>query len=353
MGKGGGKGGIGGSDPGERRKSGALIRELSSGRELIRWMADANDFGNILAIAPDGRTLATIVSRKESIDEWRYDNTLHLWETSSGKERLTISYGSLKHYVQRAAFAPNGRVLATAGDQGAILFWDLHTGKELPGRFDSEIAGHGGVDSLDFSADSRMLASGGEDGTILVWKAPTVADPIPGPDEAANQKQLELWWTNLASDDARQAYIAVCGLSANPTQAVGHIRDRLKPVQAGPADKLQQCIADLNSPAFQKRESAMKELIAQGEQAAPALRVALGRNPTAEQRRSIEKLLEGLHAVPSGELLRQLRAVEVLEKIGNREARNLLETLAGGIAEARLTGDARRSLDRLGLRPPG
>jgi hypothetical protein len=197
-----------------------------------------------------------------------------------------------------------------------------------------------------------MLASGGADGTILVWKAPTAADPIPGPDEAANQKQLEFWWTNLASDDARQAYLAACGFSANPTRAVGHIRNRLKPAQAGSADKLQQCIAELNSPAFNKRESAMKELIVQGEQTGPSLRAALGANPTAEQRRSIEKLLEGLHAVPLAEFLRQLRAVEVLEKIDNREARNLLETLAGGIAEARLTGDARRSLDRLGQRPP-
>jgi hypothetical protein len=42
-----------------------------------------------------------------------------------------------------------------------------------------------------------------------------------------------------------------------------------------------------------------------------------------------------------------LRAVEVLERIGNAEARRVLEALAKGAPEARLTREARTSLERL------
>ncbi len=47
----------------------------------------------------------------------------------------------------------------------------------------------------------------------------------------------------------------------------------------------------------------------------------------------------------------QLRALEVLEHIGTAEARSLLEDLAKGVPEARLTREAKASLTRLAKRP--
>ena len=49
---------------------------------------------------------------------------------------------------------------------------------------------------------------------------------------------------------------------------------------------------------------------------------------------------------PEGELIRNLRAVEVLEHIGTPEARQVLQTLAGGAEGARLTVAAREALRR-------
>ena len=51
--------------------------------------------------------------------------------------------------------------------------------------------------------------------------------------------------------------------------------------------------------------------------------------------------------IDAPELLRQVRAVEALELIGNVEARALLEVLAGGAPEARQTREARVALLRL------
>ena len=50
--------------------------------------------------------------------------------------------------------------------------------------------------------------------------------------------------------------------------------------------------------------------------------------------------------------MRQLRAVEVLELIGNDAARELLGALAKGVSEARLTREAQATLERLARRPP-
>ena len=96
----------------------------------------------------------------------------------------------------------------------------------------------------------------------------------------------------------------------------------------------------------------MKQLADLGEGAGPALRAALKASPSAEQKRSIGEILDSLNREPSGTALRQLRAVEVLELIGNDAARELLGALAKGVSEARLTREAQATLERLARRPP-
>jgi hypothetical protein len=56
-------------------------------------------------------------------------------------------------------------------------------------------------------------------------------------------------------------------------------------------------------------------------------------------------------AVPWGDRLRELRALEVLERLGTPEARQVLKALADGAPAARLTREARSALDRLARQP--
>ncbi len=53
----------------------------------------------------------------------------------------------------------------------------------------------------------------------------------------------------------------------------------------------------------------------------------------------------------SPEQLQMLRVMEVLEHIGTAEARQVLAGLAKGAPEARLTQEAKASLERLAKRP--
>jgi hypothetical protein len=64
----------------------------------------------------------------------------------------------------------------------------------------------------------------------------------------------------------------------------------------------------------------------------------------------LEELLAKPKVLRSGEELRGVRAVEALEHIGTAEAREVLQTLADG-APARLTREAKASLERLAKRP--
>ena len=68
--------------------------------------------------------------------------------------------------------------------------------------------------------------------------------------------------------------------------------------------------------------------------------------PTLEMRRRIEALLVKQSRWP-GLPLQTWRSLAVLERLGTSEARNVLEKLAGGAPEARLTQEARAALQRL------
>jgi hypothetical protein len=108
----------------------------------------------------------------------------------------------------------------------------------------------------------------------------------------------------------------------------------------------------LESDRFIAREQATTELEGLGDLAAQALRKRLQEQPALETRRRIERLLEKLQGpVTCAEKRPVLRAVMVLERIGTVEAQQVLEMLASGAPDARLTQEAKASLERLAKRP--
>src|SRR5205823_1163704 len=111
---------------------------------------------------------------------------------------------------------------------------------------------------------------------------------------------------------------------------------------------IDQLVKDLDSDNFTKRQKANKALEQLESQARPALEKVLANPPSAEARSRAKNLLERLDGpVAAPEDLRMVRAVEVLERVGTAEARDLLARLAKGAAGARLTTEASASLGRL------
>src|SRR5262249_36274566 len=135
-----------------------------------------------------------------------------------------------------------------------------------------------------------------------------------------------------------------------PEQTTRILRERLNPAQKPPADELRRLIAELDASEFNLREKATQRLTELGDMAEAALQEALRTEPTPEARRRIERLLAAPPLVRDAEVRRHLRAVRILEHVATPEARELLQRLAAGAAEARLTSEAKAALERLGQR---
>src|SRR5262249_25701095 len=124
------------------------------------------------------------------------------------------------------------------------------------------------------------------------------------------------------------------------------LSERLRPVKED-AERIRRLVADLDSEQFAVREAARRALEQLGSEAEVELQKALENKTSVELRKRLGGLLAGPRIVRSPDVARQIRAVQVLEWIASREARRHLEALAGGAPAARLTREAKASLQRL------
>jgi hypothetical protein len=264
---------------------------------------------------------------------------------------LTVSVGGLSLALSNRrdapvclAFSPDGRYLAAAKDTPEIHLWDMLVGREA-GR----LKGHeGGVVSLLFTPDGKRLISGSTDTTALTWDVQALTRGGPARAGELDDSTLETLWKDLAAPDAVRAFEAISKLNGSPTQAVALIRERVHPVASADEKRLARLVADLESDRFEVRKMAESELEGLGELAGAPLRKVLNDEPSLELRQRVNRLLRKLSGpTPSSLVVRDLRAVEMLELIGDAQARGVLEILARGAPDARLTREAKAAVERL------
>lgn len=169
-----------------------LVLDAKTGKRLREYHADRNSFGPV-SFSPDGKTLTAITgstvlhcqpaSDVEPTEEGpKVADILSLCYSPDGRFLITANRRSID--VQFAAnrrqmhtfeahqlevygvtVSPDGRIMATAGEDRLIRLWDTHTGKAV-GRLE----GHSrGVAALQFSAKGKLLASTSFDGTVRIW----------------------------------------------------------------------------------------------------------------------------------------------------------------------------------------
>jgi WD40 repeat protein len=317
---------------------------------------------------PNGRTIHQFVYSLDGrllICE-NLDKTVSLWEIASGQERSRLGEpAAATPQTTSANFVVNGFVgigphtspigvtiatsrdgslIAAPGPNNTIKIFDASLGKEL-GSF----PGHqGAIAALVFAADGKTLVSGGNDTTTLIWDlAHLKREPAPRIAEF-QPKEFDVLWADLISTDAGKAGKSVQTLIAGSNASVALLRDRIQP--AAPADpkKVDQLLRDLDSSVFSKRALAMRELESLGELAFPALQKRLASQPSLETRRRLEPLLEKLTGQNlTAEQIRAVRVIEVLDRVGTSEAKQVLVRLADGAPGSLTTRQAQMSLQRL------
>jgi WD40 repeat protein len=293
--------------------------------------------GQCLALSPDGRTLALANS---------------LWEIATGGGRAGLTGHT--DVVCAVAFSPDGRTLASGSMDGTVRLWDLPSGKEV-GRFGKWVPMFKGgwVLAVAFSPDGRSLVSGGLNKTAEIWDVSRIVSRITGRPRTSAERSpadLEADWKDLAGDPAA-GYAALGRLVSSPERGVPFLGKQLQNAKPVDTKRIERLIVDLNDGRFQIREKAAKELEALTDRAVPTLQKALAGGLSLEAKRRVEALLDRLEGVgPSVETIREVRVVEALEWIGNAEARRLLDKLAAGPPDTRLTQEAKAAAERLGKR---
>jgi hypothetical protein len=222
----------------------------------------------------------------------------------------------------------------------------------MRGKLERRFSVGGAFFALAFSPDGKRLATAAADGAVL-WDLSRDEKPLPK-DFKLTEKDLPRLWIDLASDEGGKAYAAARLLRADPARSVPFLRQHLQPGEPGPDQKrLERLIADLDADEFEKRDAATKALEKLGAKAETALRDALAGKPSLEAKLRLQRLLKllGGEGKPlTAQQQRDVRAIRVLEQVGTAQAKKLLQALRKESSGWWVKQEAKEALERLAQR---
>ena len=302
--------------------------------QIDRDVTQPTDLASCLSVGPRGSVVYSGDAR----------GRIRMIEASTWLEIRMWPAGEAE--ITALAISPNEHLLASADARGDLRIWDVREGTLVKQLGTSQ----GGVLSLAFSPDGKLLASGGLDSRILVW---AVTGFIPTTESVARPlgaKDLEGMWKTLADSDAKAAHEAVHRMIASPQQSLPFLARHLRPTAEIPRERVERVMVDLNDDSFAVRERAEADILGMDLQAKQALLSALQDSQPLEVEGRIGDILRSLRGPPQHfpcERVREVRAVAVLEKIGDPAACEVLGLLSSGAPSARQTREAKAALERL------
>jgi WD40 repeat protein len=154
--------------------AGGAARVLDGPHDVFAGGISAGD------ISPDG-ALVAFAHRSGAVS---------LWSAATGEQVRPL--GRHTGAANGVAFSPDGRWIASIGDDGDLLVTSVATGAQRT------LSGHGGaITALAFSPDGRRIASSGADGQIRLWE-------VDGDEEAVLGRHVGRIFRIAFSPDGRR-----------------------------------------------------------------------------------------------------------------------------------------------------
>jgi len=300
-----------------------VVYNASNGQETRRLPAPGMG-RTAMAFSPDDRLLAMAAGKE-----------IRVYELQTGTVRTRVSAAGLDESIVR--FSRKGRLLGWGGPDGSVGVVDLWSSSSWTS------AGHrGGIQSLAFAGE-RYLASGSADTTALVWDlAGLTAERVPGREIPGNDL-----WRQLGEENSAKAFEAQRQLLQRLGDPVAVLRRRVAPAAPADAAVLARLIKGLDHDRYEVRERSRAELEKLGDRATSAITQALQKPASLEAARLLHEIQNKVGSDRTPSDLAASRAIEVLEDLDTPDACQLLEELASGTPEARMTKQAKTALARL------
>ncbi|WP_433179638.1 protein kinase domain-containing protein [Actinoallomurus sp. CA-150999] len=132
------------------------------GRKLTGAFDTTTGGVEALTFSPDGRTLATgTTGTKDNLQTGNSEGVVQLWDVAT-RHQAGSPLGGFTSWVEAVAFSPDGRMLATSSDRDLRL-WNVATEQQASAPLGV------GAFGLAFSPDGRTLASAGNDEAVRLW----------------------------------------------------------------------------------------------------------------------------------------------------------------------------------------
>ncbi|MBI5295032.1 MAG: hypothetical protein HY869_06120 [Chloroflexi bacterium] len=155
-------------------KTGAEIERMSSGYGIENNYSDG--------IPRYSRGIYSVAYSTDSkfVVSGGQDGTIRVWEVKSGGEitRMkieepvyTVNY-SYSNRVLAVNFSPDGKYIVSGSSDNTVRIWEISTGREIfRGLHYQKTHSIGRVNSVAFSPNGKYIISGGEDNVVHVWDA--------------------------------------------------------------------------------------------------------------------------------------------------------------------------------------